>query len=420
MCEFNCTQEKIETLEQYHHYRAITPIVNAIVNLTDQCNLRCPYCFTCHSPRRGNLDILKATVEFMIKEGERTGKNEPKTFAFFGGEPMLEYDSLIVPFVHWIEDTGIRKKHRFSLSMTTNGTLFTKERLDFFFGHDIGILLSIDGAKDTQDNQRPLANKGSSFDLIEPNIDYLLKTNPTITFRSAIEPWNVEKILENYLYARERGFQHYFITPNVYSEWSEEQCQMMVSQIAAAVMVMYDDIKEGGHVTWCDFFIDDLRRTLTKDYPITTRNITRCGLGTVSMGVAVDGTINGCQEHNTYQEGEDLFFIGNVLTGIDPEKHLRLIKAYQEYERPVTPNGDCEKCNCKDSCASIFCPSSNLGKTGSLLQMPRVQCVWKQFFKDFCPAFLDIVKKENNYNAVKAFMSMLGGGFNGNISLRKS
>lgn len=75
----------------------------------------------------------------------------------------------------------------------------------------------------------------------------------------------------------------------------------MTAQIAGIVMLMYEDIKAGGHVTWCDFFIDDLLRSVKgNNFQVSTRDISRCGLGTVSMGVAVDGTINGCQEHNTY------------------------------------------------------------------------------------------------------------------------
>lgn len=153
MCGSNCKEnnkaQKIETLEQYKEYRNKVPITNAIVNLTDQCNLRCPYCFTCHSSRRGSLEVLKDTAKFMIAEQERTGVNREKTIAFFGGEPMLEFDSLIVPFTHWLEDTGIKKDYNFDLCITTNGTLFTKERIDFLWAHNIGPLLSIDGNKVT-------------------------------------------------------------------------------------------------------------------------------------------------------------------------------------------------------------------------------------------------------------------------------
>lgn len=211
------------------------------------------------------------------------------------------------------------------------------------------------------------------------------------------------------MYAREKGFHHYFITPNVYSIWTKEDCDMLNAQIAGIIMVMYQDIKFGGQVTWCDFFIDDLVRSLQKNVPSSTIDINRCGLGTVSMGVGVDGTINGCQEHNTYQE-DDIFNIGNIFTGIDEGKHLALLKSYQEYESPINPKSQekCQDCPAQDSCGKNFCPSSNLGSQGNILAMPEVTCNWKKFFSVFCPAFLQQVKEENNYNAVKAFMERLG------------
>lgn len=100
-------------------------------------------------------------MDFLIKEGERVGypKQAEKSIAFFGGEPMLMYDSLIVPFIHWIEDSGVAKEYNFTFSITTNGTLLNEERIKFLWSHNIPILLSIDGAKETQDNQRPALGK---------------------------------------------------------------------------------------------------------------------------------------------------------------------------------------------------------------------------------------------------------------------
>lgn len=72
---------------------------------------------------------------------------------------MLMYDSLIVPFIHWIEDSGVAKEYNFTFSITTNGTLLNEERIKFLWSHNIPILLSIDGAKETQDNQRPALGK---------------------------------------------------------------------------------------------------------------------------------------------------------------------------------------------------------------------------------------------------------------------
>lgn len=31
---------------------------SAVINLTDECNFRCPYCFTEHNPKRSTFEIV--------------------------------------------------------------------------------------------------------------------------------------------------------------------------------------------------------------------------------------------------------------------------------------------------------------------------------------------------------------------------
>ena len=60
---------------------------------------------------------------------------------------MLEYETIIKPLVEWAKDS----EYNVHWGMTTNGTLFTEERLDWCKKNGVGFLLSIDGDKATQD-----------------------------------------------------------------------------------------------------------------------------------------------------------------------------------------------------------------------------------------------------------------------------
>lgn len=104
----------------------IKPITTAIVLLTTGCNLRCEYCFEeSLRPKNMTFDIAKDTLNFLIKNGENLRKNSH--FTFFGGEPMLTFDSVMVPLIDY--NKTLPKPATFS--MTTNGTLLTKEKLNF-------------------------------------------------------------------------------------------------------------------------------------------------------------------------------------------------------------------------------------------------------------------------------------------------
>jgi uncharacterized protein len=73
------------------------------------------------------------------------------------------------------------------MGITTNGTLLTKDRIDFLYEHQITPLLSMDGNKNTQDYNRPCKNcNKSSFEMVNKNIPYLLKKFPNTTFRMTI------------------------------------------------------------------------------------------------------------------------------------------------------------------------------------------------------------------------------------------
>ena len=212
---------------EYNEIRNSTPIYNAIINLTDDCNLCCPYCFTNHNSRVIDYGTLKAAIMFICKEMDKfpNFKQEP-CINFFGGEPMLHFEDLIKPIVLWTEQLNLRDKYHLNFGMTSNGTLFTEDNLKWLYNHNVNILLSIDGDKETQDSQRPMKNNQSSFDILNKNIPIILKYFPYTTFRSAIEPFNADKIYENYLYARKNNFMNYFITPNLETDWSNEDIRI--------------------------------------------------------------------------------------------------------------------------------------------------------------------------------------------------
>ena len=59
------------------------------------------------------------------------------------------------------------------------------------------------------------------------------------------------------------------------------------------------------------------------------RDCYRCGLGLTTVGIGVNGEIFGCQEHSTYSDLEnDLFYIGTIYDGIDPERHIHLLEEF--------------------------------------------------------------------------------------------
>ena len=126
-------------------------------------------CFEDKDSQRMTFDTAKDILNFVHKApGNFHG------FTFFGGEPMLEFDSIVVPLVEYSKTLW----NPTYFAMTTNGTLLDKEKIDWLFENNVNFMFSVDGNKETQDSNRPMKNGNSSFDALEQNLLYVLKKRP--------------------------------------------------------------------------------------------------------------------------------------------------------------------------------------------------------------------------------------------------
>lgn len=379
------------TIKEYLH--AFTPyaIGHALLNVTDGCNLRCRYCFTNHNPRRMKLQTAKDAVKFIW---ENRGESPFITISFFGGEPMLEYETIIKPLVEWAKDS----EYNVHWGMTTNGTLFTEERLDWCKKNGVGFLLSIDGDKATQDYNRPCVNGGSSFDLVAPMLPKIIEKFPFTTFRSTGIPETTDKIVDNYLFARKMGFRDYYIMPNVMQRWTDEEIKAYNNQIETIYNIMYRDITYGFVPLRIHNVIKTYKCYFGQERSPSIRDCYRCGLGLTTVGIGVNGEIFGCQEHSTYSDLEnDLFYIGTIYDGINPERHIHLLEEFCKTAHLIPEEPEmCENCIRKKWCNSLHCPSHNWNNFGDIRKQDRMTCLYRAFEDEMALRLLARAQEEGN------------------------
>lgn len=374
--------------DEYVALRKKHPISHAVVNITDNCNLRCKYCFTNRNNSVITDDILEQTVQFLKKEN-----GEDQSISFFGGEPMLYFDQLIVPFVE--------RHPELSYYITTNGTLLFPERVKWLYDHKVHILLSIDGDEFTQNDQRPAAN-GNSFQQIKENIPTLLQYYPKVTFRSTVNPDNAGRLFDNYCAAYNMGFQQYFVCPNAYDKWTPEQVQALNLCIFAIGAKMYNDIIDDNHPLLWSSVSAALKEHLLPP-SVEKPTVERCGLGMGGVGVDCFGNINGCQEHNT-NHNDDIFHIGNIWDGIDEDLHLNLLNNYLKYEPFCAEDENrCEHCLVKNKCAAGICPSRSFDLFGIGNAHTLIQCQWDDILYRMTYYWLTRIQNEPNENMNKFF-----------------
>lgn len=294
--------------------KIVTKTTNAVLNVTNECNLRCRYCFVHHNPQRVTLEVARATCEYVLKDAK-----EKPCLWFFGGEPMLEFERIIKPIIKEYEG-------RISFGITTNGTLIDEDVIDFFKEHEVQILLSIDGVKEVQDFQRAKKNGDGSFDEVLKNIPYLLLHYPDVTFRATLTKFSIPYMNKTYDFARHMGFKHITFVINEDEEYSQEDYDNMCWQYNQIALKL---------LSGSPLELDDIDKIRTYVNVKNTNSIFRCGYGTTSIGVSVNGDILPCQELSSYTS--DLI-IGDVFNGIDVDKHNEFLKRVAPGQEPKPTN----------------------------------------------------------------------------------
>jgi len=154
------------------------------LHVTNQCNIRCRYCFVELGAERMSLEVAKAAVQLGMKDTTTTG------ILFYGGEPLLERQ-LIYDTVAYTQAIKAETGHTFHYKMTTNGTLLDEEFLKFSQKTNLSIGFSHDGP--AQNDCRVFPNGDGTSAVLEEKIPLLLKYHPYAVAMSVVDPSTVHK-----------------------------------------------------------------------------------------------------------------------------------------------------------------------------------------------------------------------------------
>ncbi|MGA7330076.1 MAG: radical SAM protein [Rhodomicrobium sp.] len=135
-----------------------------IVNSSEQCNLRCVYCYETFALGHMKLDVAKGIVR-LIEKRVADGLDWLE-LDFFGGEPLGAWNTVKYVAGNLYE---LCQQHGVTLigGMTTNATLLHKDRLEWLAQHGItAFQITLDGPREIHDARRVSPHKTGSFDVI--------------------------------------------------------------------------------------------------------------------------------------------------------------------------------------------------------------------------------------------------------------
>lgn len=380
------------------------PITKICLNITEMCQCACPFCFAEYHPHRISYQVAKDAADWIIKNSELTG--EVGSIGFFGGEPLLEWDTIIVPLTKYIKDE--RGLKDFELGVTTNCLLLDEEKLKFMKKYDFGLLCSIDGAKETQDYNRPCRNGQSSFDIIDEKISLILKYFPDTLMRSTIIPATCEHYFKNLEYGWNKGFYHSFTIINQFEEWPEDKRKILEEQVRKFSNYLITCFREGLPFMRQRTLEQAINKIVGTNLHFAQGNVERikfddlgrcCGLGSGYGAINYEGDIFTCQEAVSREKDKNIFYIGNIYTGIDKERQQKLFDDVYANGGNVYNSVDknkCKECPIEASCNMNSCLVNNYLERQLFDIQADAMCWWNNLMAKEAQYICYILGTENN------------------------
>lgn len=316
---------------------------------TNDCNLRCKYCYATKSPPKMDEEMRQQTLRFMFDIEEKRIPNRNISVQFFGGEPTLMWDWM----TKFIDDGDKLAKEllggrKVRWGMTTNGTLLNEERLKWMKEHNMQVLLSLDGRKETHDKYRLTKGGKGSWDLIP--LDLILKYYPNIETRPTIMPDTVETWPDDLAWFHSKGMYTIATEVAYEADWNDEameKARITYNKLGD----IYIDFKKKGQQCWMKFIEDG------KNF-LGARKQTGfiCGIGRNTVGINAKGMLYACQRYASFAKEE--LSLGDIWKGLDPEKVKWWNDMKREYMYPEKSSGfDCETCpaqwRCRGGCNAM-------------------------------------------------------------------
>ena len=362
-----------------------------ILQVTQDCNLRCEYCFYVnesylgrrYSEKNMDFETAKKAIDFFLKNSIA---NDNVTVSFYGGEPLLRMD-LIKQCVEYIRNN--LKNRTASYSLTTNGTLLTLDKAKFFWENNFDIMISLDGAKENHDKHRVFPNGKGSFDVIIRNLAALKEHYPDffkhIHFNCVISPDTDHKVIREYVenssLLKDSGFMSSLIQDNYTTDSIVYDDKLIVDTSYGVFKVLlymlgrlqFDDIS--GFFKPHIVFYDKLK-SLLKDHtqiPERAHHGGPCVAGAKRLFVDINGRFFPCEK---VSESSDKMNIGNIDKGIFLDKVAELINYGKVFEV------QCLNCWAFNHCK--ICPAEvdDLNGFSAELQLRRCQRVKNSLLSD--------------------------------------
>lgn len=326
--------------------------------ITQQCNMRCQYCYIDKKDTEMSLSIAKKIVDFIFKN---TPSKEKIDIGFFGGEPLLEFE-LIKKITETIENHPSFNKKLVELTVVTNGTIFSDEIADFLNEHHIGFCLSCDGPPFVQDTLRCLQDGKGSSSIVTNTIRRAKETLLSVLVNAVYHPQTFRYLPHVVEYLASLGLKRIYLNPDFSAPWSKKEAELL-SEIYGQISKQYIDFYLQKKPHFISLIDSKIAVILGEGY----KPLDRCKMGTGEFAFTPSGNIYPCERLIGTDTGNG-HCIGNIASGLNREQMSCKTAPGMEI------NTECISCSLKDYCMN-WCGCSNYFSSGYYNRVSPFLCL---------------------------------------------
>jgi uncharacterized protein len=367
------------------------PLQTLVLNLTNQCNLSCQYCYEFGEdkvatpegkPKFMDYETAQASVDFLL--GQSAGRRTVH-ITFFGGETLMNFP-LLKKVVTYANERAALQGRSIDFSLTTNATLLTPAIIEFLSENRIGVTVSMDGPPELHDKLRVFANGKGSYDIIAPRVRALIENHRTrpITARVTLTKGvtDVVKIfrhLKNDLGFHEVGFAPVTTSPDRLYAINERGMDDVLAQFHVLAEEYLEFALRGemhGFSNVSDT-LSELCQGVNKSHP--------CGAALGLVGVGPSGDIAPCHRF----VDSDTHALGHISTGIDREKQKDFLQRGH-----INSKYDCHTCWARPLCAG-GCHHEAYVRYGDTGHPNLHYCDWIRNWTDTCLQIYGAISAHN-------------------------
>lgn len=320
------------------------PLGTLVLEVAQACNLRCTYCYAGGGsygsrPRLMRPELARRAARFLVQSA---GDRSRVALVLFGGEPLLNLGAMKAAVLE-AEAAAAQAGVTLAVSLTTNGTRFTREVLEFVHEHRVGVTVSIDGPAEVHDANRRYAGErggGTYADVIDGLALLRACGSKPPAARVTLAPDQWSRVPEVFEHVLGLGFVEVGIAP--------------ASPVSAELLAtpQQDDTLFAGFSRLAERFVSNAARGRVLPFSNLVDLLARlhagrvkaaaCGAGLGYLAIDVDGRFFLCHR----LAGTEAFCVGSLDSGVDYAKISACLAA-----QAAPRQGACSICWAQSLCA---------------------------------------------------------------------